>query len=165
MFISKSGKSLLSVCSKFLIVASLGFSTLFSDEFVLTVSERRAQVIEEIVTTMSTTYTVMLKFKEKHLRELSSELTGMGSFNFLGFIFTNRELKEHMSVIADSSIKFNSIMGNVRKGFEREKNAGTIWEHIPGFARLLDVNEAKLHKFIEKNQWDELVQYLVKNVR
>ncbi len=165
MSIGKSGMSLSNVCFKLFVIATIGLSSLFSEEFVLTVSAERETIIEEIVTTMGTTFTPLLKLKEKQLRELSKKLRGMGSFNFLGYIFTQPELKEHMRTIEDSSWKFNGFMGSVRKGFDRDKAAGTIWEEIPGFARLLDVDEAKLHKFIEKNQWDELVQYLVKTVR
>ncbi len=165
MFIIKNGKSLSSVCSKFIVLAALACSTLFSEEFVLTLTDERARIIEEIVTTMGQTNLILLKFKENHLRELSQKLRGMGSFNFLGYIFTTSELKENMHSIIDSSWKFNGFMGNVRKGFERDKASGTIWDQIPGFARLLDVNEAKLQRFIEKNQWDELVEYLEKNVR
>ncbi len=165
MSINKIGKSLLSVCFNFAFLATLGFSPLVSEEFVLTVSPERAQIIEEIVTTMGETSVVMLGFKKKHLEELSKKLRGMGSFNFLGYIFTHPELKEHMKVIADSSWKFDGIMKSTRNGFDRDKAAGTLWDQIPGFARLLDVSEQKLTKFSEKSEWDELVQYLVKHVR
>ncbi len=165
MSIIKNGKSLLSVCFKLAALATISMSTLFSDEFVLTVSPERAEIIEEIVTTMGETYTVMLKFKEPHLKELSKQLKGMGSLNFLAYIFTRSELLENMRIIADSSLKFNGIMGSVRKGFDREKASGSLWTDIPGFATMLGVDEAKLVKFAHKSQWDELVQYLVENVR
>ncbi len=165
MSINKSGKSLSSACFNFFIVSLVFVSSLFSDEFVLTVSNERAEIIEEIVTTMGETNLVLLKFKESHLKELSKKLKGMGSFNFLGYIFSNSELKDQMHSIEDSSWKFNGFMGSVRKGFDRDKASGSIWEQIPGFAKLLDVDETKLHKFIDKSQWDELVHYLVATVR
>lgn len=165
MFIIKSGKRLLNACFKIVVLSALGFSTLTAEDFVLTVSEERAQVIEEIVTTMGDTNVVMLKFKEKHLRELSQKLRGMGSFNFLGYIFTHPELKEKMPSIGDSSWKFNGFMGSVRKGFDRDRAAGTLWDQIPGFARLVDVDEARLKKFVQQSEWDDLVRYLIKHVR
>lgn len=165
MSINKSGISLSNVCFKLFFMATLGISSLFSEEFVLTVSQERAEIIEEVVTTMGTTNLVLLKFKEGHLKEISKNLKGMGSFNFLGYIFTNSELKDYMKPIAESSWKFNGFMGSVRKGFDRDKASGTIWEQISGFAALLEVDETKLHKYIEKSQWDELVHYLVETVR
>jgi hypothetical protein len=165
MSISKIGKSLLSVCFNFAFLAALGLTPLVSEEFVLTVSQERAKIIEEIVVTMGETSVPMLVFKKSHLEDLSKKLKGMGSFNFLGYIFTHPELKEHMKEIADSSWKFNGIMKSIRKGFDRDKAAGTIWEQIPGFARFLGVTEERLILFAEESEWDELVQYLVKHVR
>ena len=165
MSINKSGKSLSNVCFKLFVGATIAVSSLFSEEFVLTVSSERAEIIDEIVTTMGNTNLILLKFKESQLKELSKKLKGMGSFNFLGYIFTQPELKEQMKAIEDSSWKFNGFMGSVRRGFDRDKASGSIWEQITGFARLLDVDEEKLHKFIEKSQWDELVHYLVETVR
>jgi hypothetical protein len=114
---------------------------------------------------MGETSVPMLLFKKKQLEELSKKLKGMGSFNFLGYIFTHPELKEYMKEIAESSWKFDGIMKSTRKGFDRDKAAGTIWDQIPGFAKLLDVSEEKLTQFAEKGDWDDLVQYLVKHVR
>lgn len=162
---NKIGKNLLSVCFNLFFLMTLSFSSLTAEEFVLTVSEERAQIIEEIVTTMGETSVPMLLFKKKHLEELSKKLKGMGSFNFLGYIFTTPELKEYMKEIANSSWKFDGIMKSTRKGFDRDKAAGTLWEQIPGFATLLDVSEERLTQFAEKSEWDELVQYLVKHVR
>jgi hypothetical protein len=165
MRINKSGISLSNVCFKLCFIGAIGLSSLVSEEFELTVSQERAEIIEEVVTTMGTTNLIMLKFKQSHLKEISKNLKGMGSFNFLGYIFTHSDLKNYMEVIADSSFKFNGIMENTRKGFDRDKASGKIWEEIPGFAKLLSVDESKLHKYIEKSQWDELVRYLVETVR
>ena len=165
MFIIKNGRSLSSACFKIAALATISISSLFSEGFVLTVSPERAEIIEEIVTTMSETNVILLKFKETELRELSKNLKGMGSLNFLGFIFTHSNFLEHLRVIADSSWKFNGFMGSVRKGFDREKANGSLWIDIPGFAELLSVDAAKLVKFANKSQWDELVQYLVETVR
>jgi hypothetical protein len=156
---------LLSVYFNLFFLITLFFTQLSAEEFVLTVSEERAEVIEEIVTTMGETSVPMLLFKKKQLEELSKKLKGMGSFNFLGYIFTHPELKEYMKEIAESSWKFDGIMKSTRKGFDRDKAAGTIWDQIPGFAKLLDVSEEKLTQFAEKGDWDDLVQYLVKHVR
>jgi hypothetical protein len=162
---SKIGKGLSNVCFKAFAIATIGISSLVSGEFSLTVSPEREEVIEEIVTTMATTWLPMLKFKETHLKDLSKKLEGMGSFNFLGYIFTHSDLRDHMHTITESSIKFDKIMGNVRKGLERAKNAGTIWEDIPGFAALLEVEADELTAFAHKSNWDGLVRYLDKNVR
>lgn len=165
MSINMRGMSLSNACFKLFIIASLGFTSLFSKEFTLTVSAEREKIIEEIVITMGDTNLLFLKFKERHLRELSKQLRGMGSLNFLGYIFTHSELKDRMEPIRDSSFKWNGFMESVRKGFVREKEAGGLLDEIPSFARFLSVNEAALIRFTEQNDWDGFVSYLVDNVR
>ena len=159
------GMSLSNVCFKFLVVAVLGLSSLCSEEFTLTVSPDRAQMIEEIVVTMGETNVILLKFKERHLRELSAKLRGMGSLNFLGYIFMDPELKSHMAAIRRSGFKWNGFMESVRKGFDREKASGKIFDEISGFATLLDVNAAVLKGYVAKDDWDGFVVYLIDNVR
>ena len=165
MRVNVRGMSLLSVCYKLVIVMALGVSSLCSREFVLTVSSEREKVIEEVVVTMGDTNVILLKFKEKHLRELSKQLRGMGSLNFLGYIFIHPELKERMKPIYSSMFKWNGFMESVRKGFDREKALGTLFDDIPGFASLMDVDASRLEKFAMKDDWDKFVVYLIDNVR
>jgi|688.fasta_scaffold712945_2 hypothetical protein len=165
MFIVKSGNLLSKVCFS-LAFAILSYnSTLLGDEFVLTVSDERALAIEEIVTTMGQTNVILLKLKEPKLKEISKKLKGMGSFNFLGYIFIHPELKSQMLPIEDSMFKFNAFMNSVKKGFDRDKANGTLYEQISGFADLVRVDAAKLKKYAEKSDWDGLVKYLIKETR
>ena len=165
MRINMRGTSLLNVCFKLCILATLGFSSLRGEEFVLTVSSERAKMIEEIVVTMGQTNVILLKFKESHLRGLSRQLRGMGSLNFLGYIFTHPELKENMQYIRNSGFKWNGFMESVRKGFEREKASGKIFGEIAGFANMMGVKESALNAFVQKSDWDGFVSYLIDNVR
>jgi hypothetical protein len=152
-------------CFKLAISILACSANLFADDFVLTVSDQRALVIEEIVTTMGQTNVIMLKLKEPKLKELSKTLKGMGSFNFLGYIFIHPELRLQMLPIEDSFFKFNAFMKSVRNGFDRDKANNTLDEQIPGFADLLRVDAAKLKKYADKSDWDGLVHYLIKETR
>ena len=137
------------------------FCSAHVEAFELTVSPERAEAIEEIVVTMGESNVIWLKIQEKYLREISRRTKGMGSFNFLGYIFIHPEWKPHMRSIRKSWIKWNGFMESVRKGFLREKEAGVLDEQIDGFAEMLHVNAKFIRMLVKKNDWDGIVSYLI----
>ncbi len=146
---------------KFLFVAVLAFSSVYSEEFVVKVSEDEGKAISEIVTTLGKTNLVALGFKKGHLKALGQGLRGIGSLNFLGFILINEELKGHMRTIRKSSFKWDGFMDGLKPGFERELKSNKLVEDLPAFAALAKVDPQQLLVKAEAHNWDEFVAILI----
>ena len=86
--------------------------------FEVKVSENEGKAIAEIVTTLGTTSLVGLGFKKGHLKSLGAGLKGIGTLHFLGYIFSNPELRAHMKTIRKSSLKWDGFLDGLKPGFE-----------------------------------------------
>ena len=128
------------------------------------IDQQKEAIIEEIITTMGTTNSVLsLGMKKNHLRSLSKQLDGIGPLQFLGYIFSREDLKKHMVSIHCSSLKWNGFMEGVKPGLIREATSQELYQKLPGFATALKVDQEALKKKAEAQDWEGFVTHLVKN--
>ncbi len=132
-------------------------------EFVLNVDQKKGAIIEEIITTMGTSSTLGLGFKKNHLRSLGKQLDGLATLQFLGYIFSQPNLKKHMVSIHSSSLKWDGFMNGIKPGLAREASSKEFFEKLPGFAKIVNADVSTLSMHAEKQNWEAFVTHLVKN--
>ena len=133
----------------------------WSKQFTVVVTEAQGKAIEEIVTTLGTSSVLSLGFKKSHLKALGKQLKGVGSLNFLGFIFSRSDLKMHMTTIQRSSLKWDGFIDGLKPGFEHDTQSGKLSEDLPGFAVFVGADYNRLSTDVQKKDWEGFVSSLI----
>jgi hypothetical protein len=150
----------------------LTINTLFAEElrdekafdlkpYELKVSNEEGKIISEIVSTLGCLSLISLGFKKSHLKELGSNLKGIGPLHFLGYVFTNNDLKAHMKTIHQSSMKWKGFLDGLKPGFEREFKSNQLMQDLPGFADLIKMDVNKLVHEAKKEDWNRFVEVML----
>lgn len=132
-------------------------------DFKLEVSDDHAKIIDEIIVTMGSSSVIGLGFKKNHLKALGKKINGVGTLQFLGYIFTRDDLKKHMANIRKSSMKWNGFMDGVKPGLNKIEASKELYSDLPGFAKTLNVKTDPLVKKAEEKDWNGFVSYLIQN--
>lgn len=130
-------------------------------KFVITVPEREGKMIEEIIETMGTSNVLALGFKKGHLKELGKQLKGLGPLQFLGYIFTHPKLLPQMRSIYKSSFKWKGFVEGIIPGLKRDASSEEFFEHLQGFATLLNLDFDALSEKAKKQDWEAFVYYIL----
>jgi len=136
---------------------------MLADSFEVKVSEDEGKAISEIVTTLGNSSIPGLAFKKGHLKTLGAGLKGIGPLHFLGFIFSNEELRAHMKTIRKSSIKWEGLLDSLKSGLERELTSKKLVPELQGFAALTKADHQKLLLKAEEHKWDDFIGILVES--
>ncbi len=131
--------------------------------YELKVSNEEGKIISEIVSTLGGLSLISLGFKKSHLKELGSNLKGIGPLHFLGYVFTNNDLKAHMKTIHQSSMKWKGFLDGLKPGFEREFKSNLLMQELPGFADLVKMDLSKLVQEAKKEDWNRFVEVMVED--
>jgi hypothetical protein len=134
------------------------------ETYEVKVSNENGKIISEIVSTLGGLSLLSLGFKKSHLKELGSNLKGVGPLHFLGYIFSNDELKSHLKTIHQSSIKWKGFLEGLKPGFERELNSNELMDQIPAFATFVKVDANILIEEAKKGDWDRFVAVMVEKI-
>lgn len=129
--------------------------------FQIHLTEEQSSAIHEIVTTLGQTSLLSLGFKKSHLKSLGDKLKGIGSLQFLGYIFTHTELKSLMREIQKSSVKWDGLLSGIKPGLEREANSQELFPKLRPFAKALNADYDKLLAEANNHNWDGFVQVLI----
>lgn len=132
-------------------------------DFRVEVSGEHGAIIEEIIVTMGSSSVIGLGFKRNHLKALGKKIDGIGSLQFLGYIFSRDDLKKHMANIRRSSMKWNGFMDGVKPGLSKIEASKELYSDLPGFANSLNIDTQPLVKRAEKRDWNGFVSYLIQN--
>ncbi len=131
--------------------------------FVVKVTDDEGKAITEIVTTLGKSSIPGLAIKKGHLKTLGAGLKGIGPLHFLGYIFSNNELKSHMKTIQKSSTKWNALLEGLKSGLERDLKSQKLGEELQSFATLTKADHQKLLIKAEEHNWDDFVGILVES--
>ena len=130
--------------------------------FVLKVSQEQGEAIAELVTTLGTSSLISLGFKRSHLQSLGKKLKGIGSLNFLGYIFSQAGLKGHMAEIYKSSAKWDGFIKGFQKDFAKEADTAEFRKELPAFAAYVRANYAELSVNAQNKDAAAFVETLLK---
>ena len=130
------------------------------EEFVVSVTEEQARVIEELVTTMGTTSVFSLAFKKAHLKKLAMKLRPVSSTQFLGYVFERQHLIRCMKNISESSIKWNSLTRSIVRGLKKEA-VNSLFEDIPKFAQHTGGSQMALTLLARQEDWNGFIMHLI----
>ena len=124
-------------------------------------SEEDRENINEIITTLAENGKVKLLFKQNHLKELGAQIDHLHPLKLLSTIFTNPELKSHMTGIFNDYFKRNGFMDGIGPSLDSKADAGDLNQYIEKFAQEVNVPSENIKPFFENKDWEGLIEYLI----
>lgn len=119
------------------------------------------QKIGSILTIMAQNNVFKLLFEKQHLEKLGREINHVHPIRFLGVVFSDPRLVHCMFEIRRSGFKWDGFIDGFSKRFDQEYQANNINAYIPGLANSLKVQANDLMAYVNYNDFEGLVLYLM----
>jgi len=164
-----------------LVVYGLGgqeqiIKTLFSDElssvqgaesddpyYKLPLKEGEKKIIHKIIATMAEKNVFQLGLERKNLKIKGEQINHIHPMRFIGYIFSDHQLKSYMRQIRKNSFKWDGFIEGFSRRMKEEAKNSNLDLYIPGFAHSLNVSSETIMKYISSHNWEGLVLFLLRN--
>lgn len=124
-------------------------------------TESQRDCIHEIITTLAENGKFSLLFKQKYLKEMGAQLSGVHPLKFLSVIFADQNLKNCMANIFNDYFKKNGFMDGVASNLTIEADKGELNQYIETFSKEVGASAEQTRPFFENNDWEGLVEFLI----
>jgi len=104
---------------------------------------------------------ILLLNHEKRLRKIGTEIRYLHPLKFLGFIFSNKTLKNHMAVIFDDYFKRTNFVKDFAQTMDIYDLKNKLTIYIEDFANEVNISADKIYPFINNKEWESLVKFLI----
>lgn len=131
----------------------------------LSISVTDKQNISSILTTMAENNVFKLLFQKKRLEKLGRDINHVHPIRFLGTVFSDQRLIHCMYEIRRSTFKWDGFLDGFSQRFKEEVKAGNVKPYIPGFAAALNIKAEDIQAYINYNDFEGLVIYLMEKTR
>jgi len=128
----------------------------------LVCTDQDQRIIHEIVVSLYENSKFSLLLKKGYLDSLGAQIIHVHPLKFLGTIFSDPRLKEHMTDIFDDYFKRNGFLDGLVPSFNRETEKGNISHHLKEFAEHVQVPLEAIQPFFQSKDWEKLVWHLIK---
>jgi len=99
--------------------------------------------------------------KSKEMQKLGEKVKPVHPLRFLGYIFSNPELKRRMPTVRESHFKWSKFTDGLCEGLNREADKGDINRFISGFAQVVGKPIHEVQGFVLRGDWHGLLHYLM----
>jgi len=120
--------------------------------------------IRDLITTMGTNGKIsLLLHHEKRLNKIGDELRYLHPFKFLGYIFSNGDLKKYMEIIFDDYFKRINFVKDFSQTMDVYDLKNQLIIYLQGFANEVNISYDRLLPLIKNKNWEEFVKFLISN--
>lgn len=126
-------------------------------------SDNQKAYIYEIISTMGENSKLSLLFKQGHLKELGAHINEVHPFKFLAVIFSHPHLKNCMMVIWSDYFKRNGFLDGLAPSLSREAEKGKLLPYLADFSAELNVHPEAVQAYINAQDWEGLVVFLIQS--
>lgn len=126
----------------------------------LPLTQSQEKDIDKLITTLANTSTFGLMFKQSELEDIGKRIYGVHPLRYIGYIFESPKLKKCMIKLMKKSIVSSRFMKELSNAFNRTLNEGQLKQYLPGFADSLHLDLPPLIVFVDKRDWQGLLDYL-----
>ncbi len=127
----------------------------------LALGEEEQRIIAHILMTLSEKNPLALAFERKSLEKNGRRIEHVHPLRFLGYVCNDSRLLNALREVRKSSFKWQGFASGIGRRLGQEADRDNLIRHLPGFAATLRLNHQKLASFVEKRDWEGLVQCLI----
>lgn len=117
--------------------------------------------ISKLIKNMADLNLWSLLAKSKEMKKLGRKLEPVHPLRFLGWIFSNSELKRRMPKIQNSYFKWGKFTEGLFERLSREARDGNIDPFIPGFAHLVGRSSVSIEEKADCADWEGMLDELM----
>jgi hypothetical protein len=115
----------------------------------LAVNPEDGEVIRELIFLMSRTNPAILALKKSKLEALGARLKNkVNTYEFLAFVFKDKELALEMKLLKESSIKYKRFVEGLHPKMMREYEGQVFLKRTHNFAKVLDIDLEEFKKVL-----------------
>ena len=129
--------------------------------YQLPLNDKEKRIIRSIFTTMAEKNIIQLALEKRTMEKKGKKVTHVHPMRFIGYIFSNPELKSCMRKIVKSSFKWDAFVDGFSKRMKEEFANNNLHRHIPGFCQEVGADPAQVARFIERKDWEGLARSLL----
>ena len=115
----------------------------------LAVNAEDGEVIRELIFLMSRTNPAILALKKSKLEALGARIKNkVNTYEFLAFVFKDKELALEMKLLKESSIKYKRFVEGLHPKMMREFEGEVFLKRTQNFAKVLDIDLEEFKKVL-----------------
>lgn len=118
--------------------------------FEYNVSTEDQAVIADMITTIGSTSTVGLAFKQGSVKAQGRSINHVPPLQFLATIFRNPVLVGEMRKIKESSAKYNPFVEGLKKNLYFQHKIGCLSGQIEGFSKTIGLQPKQVEKVLNQ---------------
>lgn len=130
--------------------------------YQLRLNEEDRHNIRKLIKNMADWSIWELLKKAGEMKKLGDKIAPVHPIRFIGFILSTPDLKKRLKTMREeSSFKWGKFIDGFGERMSKEFRHNNLYPYVPGFCQLLGRNPASVNHFIEKQDWDGLVGFLL----
>lgn len=129
--------------------------------YSLALSKEDKDNIRFIISTMSKENLVQLAFSKGTLERKGKKIEHVHPLRFIGYILSQRELKQALKQVRKSSFKWDHFIAGFARRMKDENSHNNLHAYIPGFAQQVGCREELVRRYIHHKDWEGLVKALL----
>jgi hypothetical protein len=127
----------------------------------LPLTEKEKETISFIISTLASKNVFQLGLIYNKMMEKKKVIQHVHPLRFIGCIFGDEDLKRSMKKVKKSSYKWEEFVSNFSKNMKEEHSKNNLFPYVPGFSKEVNANEEKITYYIQKKDWEGLIDYLM----
>ncbi len=129
--------------------------------YQLPLNDKERRHIWTIITTMSEKNIFQLAFEKGSMEKRGNKINHVHPMRFLGYIFSEPELKSCVKNIKKSSFKWDAFVDGFARRMKEEYSNNNVMQYIPGFSQQVGANPDKVKHYIQNKDWEGLIKSLM----
>lgn len=97
----------------------------------------------------------------REMKKLGQKIRKVHPLRFLGYIFSNYELKNRLIKIRQSPFKWNKFMNGLKERLSLEAHQKNLLKYVSGFSQLVNRHPVEVWDYIHFRDWDRFVLFLM----
>ena len=127
----------------------------------LPIQEWEKQVIAFIVTEMAEKNVFELLLEKREMERKGKKINHVHPLRFIGYVCSDLTLKKAVRTFRKNPFKWDNFINGFAGRIREEHGRSNLLRFIPSFSRYLQADEATILNYLEQNDCDGLVRYLI----
>lgn len=119
------------------------------------------KVIEKIITSMAEKSLAQLLLDKKEMEKKGDQIHHVHPLRFMGHAISQTYLKSCMKQFRSNSFKWNNFIDGYSQKMKEMAAADNLIKHLDGFCEFLGLEYEPISDYVQKGQYEALVDYLL----
>ncbi len=129
--------------------------------YQLPLNEKEKRHIWTIITNMAEKNIFQLAFEKGAMEKRGNKINHVHPMRFLGYIFSEPELKSCVKNIKKSSFKWDAFVDGFARRMREENSNNNVLQYVPGFAQQVGSTPDKVKQYVQNKDWEGLIKSLM----